>query len=252
MKMMQQFYFKPREVKASCEQERMSHKARIVCFSLAMSLVAGTYNMYFQNVMYRAGQMQAAALGGKIDFVDYTGKHDDEVWELKNRLSVLENKSFRDLKYIMNRGDYRQGTNPSVNSTDWASQSYQWRSQYDIDNNIETEPVYVGPQGNPDVDTLYFTQTERWTDFNVTDWADEQLRTNDPIAYYAAKYDQWETMHDGVIAFDTIPCMGEDVVYIGDANKVNTQPIGTWYRQRTSTTTVPNADNVVTVTYDLY
>lgn len=42
------------------------------------------------------------------------------------------------------------------------------------------------------------------------------------ISYDAKKYEEWETMHDGTIYFDTAAC--EAGKMIGDANKVSINP----------------------------
>ena len=37
------FCFKPSQLKNNCENEGKVHKAKIICFSIAMGLVAGSY-----------------------------------------------------------------------------------------------------------------------------------------------------------------------------------------------------------------
>ena len=71
MKMMRRFAFKPKELKAACETEPWSHKAKIVGFSIAMSSIASYYQYYFDLLIYRSGQYQAAALAGEKSFLDY-------------------------------------------------------------------------------------------------------------------------------------------------------------------------------------
>jgi len=56
--MMGRFVFKPRDLKASVDSEDMYHKAKIVCFSVAMAAVATTYQAYFNNLVYRSGAYQ--------------------------------------------------------------------------------------------------------------------------------------------------------------------------------------------------
>lgn len=63
-KTMGQFYFKPREIKASCESESYVHKARIVGFSVVMASIAGFYEYYFNNLTMRSGQYQMKAMAG--------------------------------------------------------------------------------------------------------------------------------------------------------------------------------------------
>ena len=50
------FCFRPKDLKANVENESKVHKAKIICFSLAMALVAGSYQGYFDNLVYRSGQ----------------------------------------------------------------------------------------------------------------------------------------------------------------------------------------------------
>ena len=37
------FNFRPKDLKANCDNEGMVQKAKIICFSVAMGLVAGGY-----------------------------------------------------------------------------------------------------------------------------------------------------------------------------------------------------------------
>ena len=53
--MMSRFVFKPRDLHANCDSEGFAHKAKIVCFSLAMASIATTYQHYFNNLVYRSG-----------------------------------------------------------------------------------------------------------------------------------------------------------------------------------------------------
>ena len=65
------FCFKPSQLKNNCENEGKVHKAKIICFSVAMGLVAGSYQGFFDNLTYRSGQFQAAAMAGSLTFADY-------------------------------------------------------------------------------------------------------------------------------------------------------------------------------------
>jgi len=101
--MMSRFVFKPRDLKASCENEGMAHKAKIVCFSLTMFAIANTYGAYFQNLMYRSGIYQQHALAAKpgYQFMEYIDGDDPRtLWEDKNLLDVLDEKDFKQLKFI--------------------------------------------------------------------------------------------------------------------------------------------------------
>lgn len=57
--MMSRFHFKPSGLKMLQETESKTHKIRIVAFSIVMGIIAGSYEVYYQNMMYRSGQMQA-------------------------------------------------------------------------------------------------------------------------------------------------------------------------------------------------
>ena len=55
MSMMKKFTMKPRELKMACESEPLSHKARIVGFSVLMAGISGYYQHYFDMLAYRSG-----------------------------------------------------------------------------------------------------------------------------------------------------------------------------------------------------
>jgi len=57
--MMSKMQFKPRGLKMNCENESKVHKARIVGFSVLTAIISGSYQWYYHNMTYRAGQMQA-------------------------------------------------------------------------------------------------------------------------------------------------------------------------------------------------
>ena len=65
------FCFRPKDIKANCENEGKVHKAKIICFSVAMGLVAGSYQGFFDNLVYRSGQFQANAMAGGAAFLNY-------------------------------------------------------------------------------------------------------------------------------------------------------------------------------------
>ena len=67
-KMASQFVFKPRDVKSSVENESNVHKARVVCFSLAMASFASLYSTYFDNLVMRSNQAQQAAMAGEVGY----------------------------------------------------------------------------------------------------------------------------------------------------------------------------------------
>lgn len=93
--------FKPSDLKTSCESEGFVHKAKIVCFSLTMFAVANTYASYFQNLVYRSQIYQQHALAGNLPFMEYIDGSDPRtLWEEKNLLDVLDEKDFKQLKFM--------------------------------------------------------------------------------------------------------------------------------------------------------
>ena len=48
------FVFKPIKLKENVEHESTVHKTKIVCFSIAMGLVAAGYQSYYDNLAYRS------------------------------------------------------------------------------------------------------------------------------------------------------------------------------------------------------
>lgn len=108
-KFFSRFVFRPKDLRENVEQEGNVHKAKIICFSLAMGLVAAGYQTYYDGLQYRSAQYQGKAYAGEVAFMDY-----DEygiinnLWKLKNDLDVLEDKDFKDLVYL---------TQPDLKST---------------------------------------------------------------------------------------------------------------------------------------
>lgn len=54
--MMKQFYFSPAEVKNNIQNEGMTHKKKIILFSIAMAASSSWYQSYFDNLVYRSQQ----------------------------------------------------------------------------------------------------------------------------------------------------------------------------------------------------
>lgn len=93
--------FKPRGLKQNCESETKYHKARIIGFSALMGSIALTYQTYLQNVVYRSQQFQDQVMAGQKSLQQGAwDRYGLYVWEMKNTLSVLESKSWKELKYI--------------------------------------------------------------------------------------------------------------------------------------------------------
>lgn len=149
MKMMKDMRFKPKDLKELVEQEPRSHKIRIVCFSLLMGAISGTYRYFFDSVVARSAgmQMQALAQSAELKFPDYIDPNSREVWTKRKTLGVLKSKSFDDLLRIENNWhttEYRRtGT-----QADW--QTPGQTSTY-------TEVYTNNPNGDPKVGTGYYT-----------------------------------------------------------------------------------------------
>lgn len=64
----------------------MGKKIKIVGFSAVMLGVAGWYQMFFGNAVYRAGQLQAEALGGMKTFNKFWTKHDIQERDVRKHI----------------------------------------------------------------------------------------------------------------------------------------------------------------------
>ena len=88
------FVFRPKDLKDNVEREGKVHKAKVICFSVAMGAMAAGYQSFFDNLTYRSAQMQGMALAGKKDyefrnFRDFNDP-DNGLWNYKNQLDVLD------------------------------------------------------------------------------------------------------------------------------------------------------------------
>ena len=159
--MMSRFVFKPRDLKASCDNEDNGHKVKLAAFAGVMFVISTTYSSYFQNLMYRSGMYQQHALAGEANyqFMDYIDGDDPRtLWEEKNLLDVLDSKDFKQLKF-MHAG--------------WKDTEYEyWESYFEdetrtINNvaevrNIEkfrARKAWNNANGDPYDNNYYFTQT---------------------------------------------------------------------------------------------
>ena len=70
-KFFSRFVFRPKDLKENVAEEGNVHKAKIICFSVAMGLVAAGYQSYYDNLSYRSAQFQGKAMAGKLAFLDY-------------------------------------------------------------------------------------------------------------------------------------------------------------------------------------
>lgn len=80
--------------------EPWSHKAKVAGFAALTFVVAGGYNAYFQNLMFRSAQHQEAAFAGQLSFNLPVSTEDEQYWNDLNQLSVWEGKGISELKRI--------------------------------------------------------------------------------------------------------------------------------------------------------
>jgi hypothetical protein len=199
MKMMRRFAFRPKELKVACETEPWSHKAKIVGFSVLMSSIATYYQYYFDMLIYRSGQFQAAALAGEsgYEFRDYQDnkRWSSEYWKAQQTLDVWKDKPLKELKQILSND---------------ATDSY-------IKRGVTT---YTNPNGNPYDNQGYYKQSTKfyndYMDHYNTYWDEEFAK--DPIEKSQDKYSMWEDMHKDVMWFDTAACWNGN--FIGQVNSV--------------------------------
>ena len=193
--------FLPRKLKYACEHEPVKCKLRIGGFALFMGVISSFQQAYFDNLVYRSGQFQDAAIAGTEAFMDYMDQRSwkKEAWMLKHVTDVLNNKPLKELKQIQENWKTTKVENKGL--TEWYS-----------------------PNGDPYDNKGYFTQQTKFYDdyqnhYNQF-WKDSAAR--DPIASDEIEYEQWEEMHTDIIWFDTAACWKSP--FIGDINKVTITP----------------------------
>ena len=101
---------KPRDIKQAIQEEKWYDKTRIAGVALVMGAIASTYQGYFDDLSYRSGQMQAAALSGQKTWIDYFEKSKLVTWVDRQNRDVWSTKSFKELKQI---------------EQDWKTMSYE-------------------------------------------------------------------------------------------------------------------------------
>jgi hypothetical protein len=127
-----------------------------------MFTISNTYSSYFQNLMYRSGMYQQHALAGRpnYEFMEYIDGDDPRtLWEEKNLLDVLDQKDFKQLKF-MHAG--------------WKDTEYEYWEPYPDDetrDNISgveetfeitkyrAKKAWTNANGDPKDNIYYFTQT---------------------------------------------------------------------------------------------
>ena len=215
--------FKPSDLKTSCESEGFAHKAKIVCFSLAMFTVANTYASYFQNLVYRSGIYQQHALAAKEQFMEYIDGSDPRtLWEEKNLLDVLDEKDFKQLKFMQagwkdteyNRRVFKLRSVEKADAND-SNNKYNGNEFY-----WEDEKIWSDANGDEKDNQYYFTQKQRMDGEKVQ--TDDRTAYNDRTTWSGKRYDEWATMHDGTIWFDTAGCLTGSK--IGEVNAATVSP----------------------------
>jgi hypothetical protein len=226
MKMMRRFAFRPKELKVACETEPWSHKAKIVGFSVLMSSIASYYQYYFDMLIYRSGQFQAAALAGEpgYEFLNYQegAEWGAKQWTQRQTLDAWKEKGIKELKQI---------------SKNWKTDSYS----------DSGTTVYTNPNGNPKDNQGYYTQDRKFYNDYMDEynnyWADYYSKS--PIDRDADEYSNWADMHKDVMWFDTAACWKGK--YIGQVNDVVITPdLGTNPQYETDLRNPPTIPNAAT------
>ena len=159
--MFKQFVFKPRDLKASCEKEGNAHKVKLAAFAAVMFTISNTYSAYFQNLVYRSGMYQQHALAGEAEyqFMEYIDGDDPRtLWEEKNLLDVLDQKDFKQLKFM---------------HSGWKDTEYEyWESYFENEERtvggvasthsvekFRAKKAWTNANGDPYDNNYYFTQS---------------------------------------------------------------------------------------------
>ena len=204
--MMKRFAFKPKELKAACETEPWSHKAKIVGFACLMSGISSYYQYYFDMLIYRSNQFQMAALAGEagFEFLDYQQEAEwgAAQWTQRQTMDVWKDKSLKELKQI---------------NQNWKTGSYS-----DTGNT-----VFTNPNGNPKDNDGYYVQDRKFYNDYMDKYNNfwDEYYAKSPIDRDAEAYDNWADMHEGVQWFDTAACFKG--AFIGQVNSVVIAPDAT-------------------------
>lgn len=247
---MSRMSFKPKDIKMCVQDEPKEHKYRLCVYATLMIGISTTYQAYFDGVAYRAGVMQNEALAGMREFADYVDPLSRDVWEMRKTLAVLDDKPLKDIKYLsVGEGGRGLGTAGDDADKGLVSQTYLDNWVYtenysrDVNGGILTDNTganielrafsdginYSGPNGDPKSNQLYFTETydQKTKDMTIQEHNRQVKYETDPIGYSTDRYNEWLTMREGTIWYDTAACYGSSM--IGDANKVDIYPITTRY-----------------------
>ena len=117
-----------------------------------MFTISNTYSSYFQNLMYRSGMYQQHALAGRpnYEFMEYIDGDDPRtLWEEKNLLDVLDQKDFKQLKF-MHAG--------------WKDTEYEYWESYRDDETRDNTDAFGGGQSTYEI--TKFRAKKAWTNAN--------------------------------------------------------------------------------------
>ena len=144
------------------------------------------------------------------------------LWEEKNLLDVLDEKDFKQLKFMhagwkdteYNRRVFKTRTVEkgisSDSNTKQNGQEFYW----------EDDKVWSDANGDERDNQYYFTQKKRMDGEKVQ--TDDRTAYNDRTTWSGKRYDEWATMHDGTIWFDTAGCLNG--AKIGEVNAATVSP----------------------------
>jgi len=173
--MFKSLQFRPSGLRLNTENESNTHKYKIVGFSVIMMAVAGYYQNFFGNAVYRSGQLQAEAMGNLKPFNKFWTKYDiqeDDVRKTAGDYSQYIAGYQSGGKWATGRTDLK---NPESATWEWANQlaiadQFDLKTRKQIEQNWfttsfgDTNPTYHDPQGGDDTrdSTPFYTQTVRF------------------------------------------------------------------------------------------
>ena len=197
-----------------------------------MGAIATTYMVFFSRMLYRARQLQYLADSGAVDYAHYIHPQSEEVWELRNTLSLLKEKPFEELVYIDRGWKYLV-----VKEIDEEVVNEQGITE------IITRKIYADPNGVLN-GKQYFKQDIPLIRL-YRERQDELARSleNDPIAYYDDLFDEFRLMTEDTVWFDTGACLQGPK--IGDINKVKAEATTPRYDTVVKNFTIPVEERII-------
>lgn len=140
-----------------------------------------------------------------MEYID--GSDPRTLWEEKNLLDVLDQKDFKQLKFMHSR---------EWKDTEWTERVIKQENvektksgeSFKVFGNEVTwtdEKRWSDANGNTFDNQYYFTQSQRGKGETVQ--TEDRTEYNKRIEWSNKRYNEWETMHDGTIWFDTAGCL---------------------------------------------